>query len=92
MRKRKRGIFTKLCIAVFAIYAALTLLTLQGQMNERKASGQELEQRLAYAQQKNAQLKAATESDWDEDMIRSVARERLGLVDRGEELYIDMSN
>ena len=92
MRRRKRGIFTKLCIAVFAIYAALTLLTLQSQINERRNTGGEMARQLLYEQQKNARLKAATESEWDDDMIRSIARERLGLVDEGEELYVDVSN
>lgn len=43
------------------------------------------------AQQENAQLKAATGSEWDDDMIRAVAREKLGLVEVGEEVYIDVS-
>lgn len=92
-RKKKRvGLLTKVLIAAFAIYAACTLVDLQLRINaaaaEQSALQEELEaQRLVYAE-----LEDAISGENQENYVAKIAREALGYVYPGEQVYIDISS
>lgn len=92
MKKRRFGLMSKLAMLIFAVYAAMTLLLLQVQLNEKRERKAELE--LQVAQQRTINQKSLSEAtDYepgDED-IRRIAREKFGLVDPGEIVFVDIS-
>ena len=92
-RKRRRiGLFTKVAVVVFSIYAAVTLITLQIQINERRREETALALQLETAKARNASLAAAIGSEITDEMIAQQARSKLDLVAPGEKVFIDTSN
>ncbi|MCL2003857.1 MAG: septum formation initiator family protein [Oscillospiraceae bacterium] len=78
--KPKRGLPGKLVILIFAVWAAITLVSLQGQINQKKAERDALELELAAQQIQIAMLAKDIESDNMEERIARIARDKLGLV------------
>ena len=78
------GLVTKVLIAAFAIYAACTLVNLQLRIN---AAAQLNEQKLI-----NAELTDAISGENQEEYIAQIARESLGYIYPGEQVYVDISS
>lgn len=92
-RKKKRvGLLTKIFIAVFAIYAAVTLVNLQIRINAVAAEQEALQSRLEAQKLVCAELSDAISKGDNEDYIAKVARESLGYVYPGEQVFIDTSS
>lgn len=91
-KKRRVGFLTKVAVVVFSVYVAVTLISLQIQINERKREGTALEQQLEITKARNAALTAAIDSELTDEMIMAQAREKLDLVKPGEKVFVDTSN
>ncbi|MDR0324879.1 MAG: septum formation initiator family protein [Oscillospiraceae bacterium] len=89
VKKPKRGWLGKLVILIFAVYSAMTLVSLQGQINQRKAENDELEAALEAQRLRNAMLLEDIESDDIGEKYARIARDKLGLVDPSEIIIID---
>ncbi|MDR1693410.1 MAG: hypothetical protein LBR72_08645 [Oscillospiraceae bacterium] len=87
-RKRKRWL-GKLVILVFAVWSALTLVALQGQINKRRSENAELAKSLTAQELLNETLREGIGSDDIEDVYARLARERLGLVAPGEIIIVN---
>ena len=77
---------------VFAVYAAVTLLVLQARINEGTARQIELERMVQAQEVINAALleDIGFESNEDADArIARIARERIGLVEPGEIIFVN---
>ena len=92
-RKKKRvGLVTKVLIAAFAIYAACTLVNLQLRINAANAENQALEAQLNEQKLICAELNDAISGENHEEYIAQIARDSLGYIYPGEQVYVDISS
>ena len=90
--KRHIGLLTKILIVAFAVYAACTLVDLQIRINAASAQQEQLQSRLESQKLVCAELTDAIEQSDNEDYIAKVAREILGYVYPGEQVFVDISS
>ena len=90
-RKKRKGWLGKLVILVFAAWSATTLISLQGQINQKKAENGELEAALTAQRLRNATLLEDIDSNNIEEKYARIARDKLGLVDPAEVIIIDQT-
>ena len=90
--KRHIGLLTKILIVAFAVYAACTLVDLQIHINAASAQQEQLQSRLESQKLVCAELTDAIEQSDNEDYIAKVARESLGYVYPGEQVFVDISS
>ena len=86
------GLVTKVLIAAFAIYAACTLVNLQLRINAANAEQQMLSAQLNEQKLINAELNDAISGENQEEYIAQIARESLGYIYPGEQVYLDISS
>lgn len=91
-RKKRVGLVTKVLIAAFAIYAACTLVNLQLRINAANAEQQILSAQLNEQKLINAELNDAISGENQEEYIAQIARESLGYIYPGEQVYVDISS
>ena len=91
-KKRHIGLLTKILIVAFAVYAACTLVDLQIRINAASAQQEQLQSRLESQKLVCAELADAIEQSDNEDYIAKVARESLGYVYPGEQVFVDISS
>lgn len=89
MRLRKSSLITKLIILAVMIYAVVTVVTLQPQINALKTERDALEAQVAAAEQENLELQEDIDSLGSDEAVMDIARERLNLVEDGEIVFID---
>ena len=91
-RKKRVGLVTKVLIAAFASYAACTLVNLQLRINAANAEQQMLSAQLNEQKLINAELNDAISGENQEEYIAQIARESLGYIYPGEQVYVDISS
>ncbi len=92
MRFKKSSLVTKLLVLVLVVYATVTLVSLQEQVTQKQAEAQVLTAEISAARQENLRLeKSIDDLDTDEG-IEAVARQKMGLVSRGEIVFYDVGN
>lgn len=89
--QRSHNPLIRFCAYVFAAYVAVSLITLQMQINDNKAQLQQVtaQYKEATAQQKELQRQLALGDD-DEQMAR-IARDKLDMGFAGERVFRDVS-
>mgnify|MGYP000843015612 CR=1 FL=1 len=92
MKFKKAGIFTTLVIAVLMLYAVISLVMVHRQTRQLQDRAAVLQQQVSDMTQSNAELQYQIDHSDDDDMIESVAREKLGLVKPGEKIFYDTSD
>ena len=92
MKFNKASIFTKLVIAALKVYAVLSLVMVHRQTRQLQDRAATLQQQVSEMTQSNAELQYQIDHSEDDDMIESVAREKLGLVKPGEKIFYDTSD
>jgi len=92
MRFKKASLLTKILILVLVIYATVTLVSLQSQVTIRKAEAEQLESEIEAARQENLRLEQAIEDLDSDEGVEAVARQKLGLVSKGEIVYYDVGS
>jgi len=91
--KRKtsiRKIVVRLFLAVFAVYAVISLVDMQVGLAQRKQELAELQVRLEITGFENKELKRRLSTEMDASEIERIARE-LGYVAPDERVFIDIS-
>lgn len=91
-KKRKTGFLIKIFICVFAAYSAVTLVTLQIEINERSREIDELSQTVKSEIIKNSELHDTLDKGLDDENIAAMARDKLGYASPGERVFVDSSN
>ena len=92
MKFKKASIFTTLVIAVLMVYALISLFVVHRQTRQLQDRAATLQQQVSEMTQANAELQYRIDHSEDDDMIESVAREKLGLVKPGEKIFYDTSD
>jgi len=87
-RTKRAGLLTKLVVLSLLIYMATALLDLQGQTKAMEARRVELERQHAQLEQTNADLADAVANPDDPQRVADIARDKLGLVEPGEKVFI----
>ena len=92
-RKKKRvGLVAKVLIAAFAVYAACTLVNLQLRINAASSEQAMLQAQLDAQKLANAELTDAVSGTNQEEYIAQIARDSLGYIYPGEQVFVDISS
>lgn len=92
MKLKKAGFTIKIIITVLVVYACISLVTVQSQVEESRKERDALAAQVAEAAQENAELEYEIEHASDPDTIEAIARNKLGLVKPGEKIFYDVGN
>lgn len=91
-KKKKVGMLTKVLVAVFAVYATFTMVSLQLQISQKKEEQAELKAQVAEQTLRNAEVKALLESENSDEYVARIARDKLGYISPGERVFVDISS
>ena len=89
-KKRSRGIFPKLILAVFVIYATGILVSNQVKINRLESSTAELDELIATEEMKKAQLEQALSAEIDDEYVTKEAQSQ-GYAAPNERVFVDVS-
>ncbi len=89
MRFKKTSFLTKLLLLIVAVYAVYTLVRLQDRIQIARQTVSNLEAQVVYAEQDNAQLEQDLKDIDSDRSVKSIARNRLGMVEAGEIVFRD---
>lgn len=89
--KRSRSVIVRLIVLFVASYMVVTLIGLYRELSESQNRLADLKATLQSEQIKIEEYKALLGEGTHADIIEKAARERLGYVYSGEEVYIDIS-
>ena len=92
MRLKRSSLLTKLLILVVVVYATVTLVSLQSQVTKKNAEAQALQSSIEAARQENLRLQQAIDDRDTDEGVEAVARQKLGLVSKGEIVFYDVGN
>ena len=81
MRFKKTSFLTKLLLLIVAVYAVYTLVRLQDRIQIARQTVSDLEAQVVYAEQDNAQLEQDLKDIDSDRSVKSIARNRLGMVE-----------
>ena len=87
MRLKRTGITTKIIICILAVWAITTIVSLRGQISRTRQENEQLSATAADITAENEELSYALENQDDEEVIKDIARDELGLGEPGEEVY-----
>ncbi len=93
MRRKKRvGLATKIFVAIFAVYAAFTLVSLQIQISAKREEQAALRAQIEEQTLRNAEIEAILNNEDNDEYIARIARDKLGYVSPGERVFVDISS
>ncbi len=87
MRLKRTGILTKIVIAVLVVYAVVSLIRISDRRAEAQSELDDLRRQQAAIAAENDDMLYAINNKDDPDVIRDIARDELGMIDPGEEIY-----
>lgn len=90
MKLGRSSLITKLVILALAVYAAVTLVTLQAQIADKRAEAASLQAEITACEQENQRLGDAIEAANTAEGVQDIARSKLGFVTEGELVFYDV--
>lgn len=87
LKFKRSGILTKLILAAILIYAIASLAILRGKIEEANVEKAQLEQQVADKTAEKEKMQYAIENSDDDEVIKEVAKDKIGLVEQDEEIY-----
>ena len=91
-RKKLVGLATKIFVAIFAVYAAFTLVSLQIQISAKREEQAALRAQIEEQTLRNAEIEAILNNEDNDEYIARIARDKLGYVSPGERVFVDISS
>ena len=92
MKRRRAGFATKIIVISLIAYALISLVNLQGRIDEARKELSEVRRLVAEKELSNAELEYEIENHNDPSVIAGIARSELGLVLPGEMVFFDGGN
>ncbi|AEV67075.1 FtsB family cell division protein [Acetivibrio clariflavus] len=92
MNKRKKSKLGTLLFLGALAYLTYLLINQQGILYAKKAQLDELNAKIRAEEENRERLIRQTEEVNSEENIEKIAREKLGMVKRGERVFIDVNN
>lgn len=89
MRFVKTSLLTKLLLLAVAVYALITLVSLQDRIRAAAQEVSMLEEQVIYAEQDLAQVSQDLNDFGSDQSVKKLARSRLGMVEEGEIVFLD---
>lgn len=89
-RKRKKGILPKIILVAFVVYSAVTLVSLQVQINQRKAENESLAAQVEEERIRQTQLQQENQAAVEDEYIINEAQKQ-GYAAPNERVFIDVS-
>jgi len=86
-KKKAGGILTKVIIAALLVYAVVSLVHLQGKIESSKDALNSLQEQVNDKAASNEDMAYAIEHSEDEDILKEVARDKLGLAEYDEKVF-----
>lgn len=91
MKKKRVSIAVKLLVVIFSLYAAVSIVQLNSEINKKQEDQISKKNEINKLHTGIEELSDATQGDPDEDLIEKIARDQLGLVKPGEQIYKETS-
>ncbi|MCQ2442287.1 MAG: septum formation initiator family protein [Oscillospiraceae bacterium] len=85
----KSGFITKLVLLLMIVYLSITLINTRGKIQTAGAELESVQAKVAAQELQNAELRTRIENKEDEDTWLRIAKERLGLTEKGETVFYD---
>ena len=92
VKTKRAGILTKIVVLGLLVYFATVLLSLNGQIAAAQAERDAMKAQVAQQTQRNAALAEDVANADDPQRQEDIARDKLGLVVPGEQIFIDVTN
>lgn len=89
--QRRHNPLVRFCVYIFAAYVAVTLITLQMQINEKKTELQQVENQYKEEYQQQQELERQLALGDDDDQMARIARDKLDMGFADEHVYRDVS-
>lgn len=89
MKFKKSSLWIKLIVLALVVYAAVTLVLLQSQVNEKREEAEALSKDIVSAQQEQQRLTDANENIDTDEGVEEIARNKLGMTFPGEITFQD---
>lgn len=90
-KKQNKSIILRLLIIAVCCYFTLTLADLWGELNDSRKEYSLLVSERDKLSQDIEEYKELLNSDSDKEIIEKAARERLGFIQSGEQVFVDIS-
>ena len=87
MKLKRSGILVKIVLIVLAVYAMTSLVRLRASLESARNTQLKLQQQVSELLAENEQTRYAIEHSTSDDVISSVARDKLGIFAPGEQLF-----
>ena len=91
-KTKKRGGIVALVLLLLIAVASFEVVQVYGQIRSAQVTEQQLKEQVAAQQQANASLREDLARADDEEFIKELAREQLGLAEPGERIFYDVNN
>lgn len=91
-KAKKRGGIVALVLLLLIAVASFEVVQVYGQIRSAQVTEQQLKEQVAAQQQANASLREDLARADDEEFIKELAREQLGLAEPGERIFYDVNN
>ncbi len=91
--KKRRNIILGVCFGLFIVYACVTLISQQVQINQKQSELAELEDKIIIQEVKNGEVEDVYKSDdkENEEYIKKIARDELGYAEPDERVFINIA-
>jgi cell division protein FtsB len=91
MKKKKKGKFWFIVIALILLYSGYISVSLKGLLDSKKEQHAELQNKITLQKKQKAELEKQMKNIDSDEYIEKVAREELGMVKKNERVYIDVN-
>lgn len=88
-KNRKMHIIAGIVAVALILYASVTLISIKTRTQHAQEQKAALEQKIEEITEENKHLQYQLEHSEDDDTIKDIAREKLGLVEPGEIIFYD---
>lgn len=92
MKIKRSSFLIKLIVLILVVYATVTLVSLQSQIQQKRQQASQLNADIAETQQEIGRLQEALDQVDTDDGVEAIARQKLGLVQDGEIVFHDVGN
>ena len=91
-KKKRKASLVSLMLVVLIVVAGVELVRVYGRLQEAKNQQETVSQQLLQQQQENEALKSDLDKADDQEFIKGLARDQLGLVEDGERIFYDVND
>ncbi|MBC8536777.1 septum formation initiator family protein [Feifania hominis] len=91
MKRRYRSILLRVALLSFVLYSAVKIIGLQIEIYQKRETVREIEQQIEQQQLRNAALQDMLDEGMSEEMVKKIAREKLGLLGADERIFINVT-